>query len=109
MDGKSLQKLKLFKLQLNYMHARPVNLIDASTRLPKNVSILQIAKFGDWVRRYFFIAKGFEEKLTLPSNYPYRKDLWKNVKFKFARLAEFSTGNKYDKQMTSTKQASWAA
>ena len=86
--------------------ARPVNLIEASKQLPKNVSILQIPKFGDWVRRYFFIAKGFEEKLTLPSNHLHRKDLWKNVKFKFARLAEFSTGNKYDKQMTSTKQAS---
>ena len=91
----------------SFLHkARPVNLIDASKQLPKNVSILQIAKFGDWVRRYFFIAKGFEEKSTVASNHPYRQDLWKNVKLKFAPLAELSTGNKYDKQMTSTKQAS---
>ena len=44
------------------------------------------------------IAKSFEEESTVPSNYPHRKDLWKNAKSKFAGLAELSIGNIYDKQ-----------
>ena len=46
------------------------------------------------MRRYFSIARGFGEESTAPSNYPYRKDLCKNAKSKFAGLAELSKGNK---------------
>ena len=57
------------------------------------------------MRRYFFINKRLGNKSRVPLDSPHRKDLRKNLKSEFHGLAELSTGNTYDKQMTSIKQA----
>ena len=85
--------------------ARPVNLIEKSKQWPKNLLIIQIAKFGECVRSYFFITKGVRDKSIAPYYSPHHTDLRKNAKSHFPGLAELSTGNIYDKQMTSIKQA----
>ena len=72
----------------------------------KNLSRLQIPKFGDIMRRYFFINKRLGNKWRVPLDSPHRKDLRKNLKSEFHGLAELSTGNTYDKQMSKTQQIS---
>ena len=80
-------------------------MIEVSCYSAKNVSIIQITKFGDSWRSYFSIIKKLKDKLRPPLDTPYRRDFRKNAKSKFHGLAELSASNKYEKQMTSTKQA----
>ena len=49
--------------------------------------------------------KRARDKSIAPLDSLHRTDLRKNAKSKFPGLAELSTGNIYDKQMTSIKQA----
>jgi len=53
--------------------------------------------------RYFFMNKRLGNKWRVPLDSPHLKDLRKNPKSEFHGLAELSTSNTYDKQMTSTK------
>ena len=60
--------------------SRPLNLIEASARWQKYLSIMQIAKISDWLRRYFSINFKFMRILKLASCLSTLKDAGKNAK-----------------------------
>ena len=75
-----------------FKKTRLVNLIENTKQWPKNLLIIQIAKFGEFLRSYFFITKCVRDKSITPLDSPHHTDLRKNAKSKFPGLAELSTG-----------------